>query len=212
MCCSVVDVASRCTEYGNFGAWKPGNPHVLHPQCLQQDNPASHLQQWCSRTPYYSRTFCLNPSLQAMARLALLVVSIVAKGAIAVSPDMPAAARPGTFDGSARRRSRLSASRVSVALRVSCTSRCLMNIRSGLRPSACTHTHTHSHKLSAKQGGPAGPAVWACCACDRERPRLLWAKFRDYLLSHALTEVSEPFFGRATILRPSRDARLSPRG
>ena len=38
--------------------------------------------------------------------------------------QMPAAARPGTFDGSARRRSRLSASRVSVALRVSCTSRC----------------------------------------------------------------------------------------
>ena len=40
------------------------------------------------------------------------------------SANMPAAARPGTFDGSARRRSRLSASRVSVALRVSCTSRC----------------------------------------------------------------------------------------
>ena len=39
-------------------------------------------------------------------------------------PTMPASARPGTFDGSARRRSRLSASRVSVALRASCTSRC----------------------------------------------------------------------------------------
>ena len=38
--------------------------------------------------------------------------------------QMPAAARPGTFDGSGRRRSRLSASRVSVAVRVSCTSRC----------------------------------------------------------------------------------------
>ena len=38
--------------------------------------------------------------------------------------DMPASARPGMFDGSARRRSRLSASRVSVALRASCTSRC----------------------------------------------------------------------------------------
>ena len=36
---------------------------------------------------------------------------------------LPAAARPGTFDGSARRRSRLSASRVSVAPRASCTSR-----------------------------------------------------------------------------------------
>ena len=43
------------------------------------------------------------------------------------SANMPAAARPSTFDGSARRRSRFSASRVSVALRVSCTSRCLMN-------------------------------------------------------------------------------------
>ena len=40
------------------------------------------------------------------------------------SANMPAAARPGTFDGSATRRSPLSAFRVSVALRVSCTSRC----------------------------------------------------------------------------------------
>ena len=47
------------------------------------------------------------------------------------SANMSAAARPGTFDGSARRRSCLSASRVSVALRVCCTSRCSLNI-SGL--------------------------------------------------------------------------------
>ena len=40
------------------------------------------------------------------------------------SADMPAAARPGTFDGSATRRSPFSAFCVSVALRVSCTSRC----------------------------------------------------------------------------------------
>ena len=48
------------------------------------------------------------------------------------SANMSAAARPGTFDGSARRRSCLSASRVSVALRVCCTSRCLMNIMAPL--------------------------------------------------------------------------------
>ena len=54
----------------------------------------------------------------------------------------PAAARPGTRDGSA---ARLPASRASAALRVSCTSRCSLDVRLGLWPCGL---HTPSRPLS----------------------------------------------------------------
>ena len=64
-------------------------------------------------------------------------------------------ARPGTPDGSAARRSRLPAARASAALRVSCTSRCLLDVRSGLWPSGlhtCTVHTAHCTPALASQG------------------------------------------------------------
>ena len=93
---------------------------------------SSSSSSWIRRAPHAARAATAQSAHPDRARIAHAAHICSVQVLLARThqcQQMPAAARPGTFDGSGRRRSRLSASRVSVAFRVSCTSRCLMNIR-----------------------------------------------------------------------------------
>ena len=88
---------------------------------------SSSSSSWIRRAPHAARAATAQsaqPDRSRIAHAAHICSVQVLLARTHQCQQMPAAARPGTFDGSARRRSRLSASRVSVALRVSCTSRC----------------------------------------------------------------------------------------
>ena len=88
---------------------------------------SSSSSSWIRRASHAARAATAQPAHPDRARIAHAAHICSVQVLLARThqcQQMPAAARPGTFDGSARRRSRLSASRVSVALRVSCTSRC----------------------------------------------------------------------------------------
>ena len=118
---------------------------------------SSSSSSWIRRASHAARAATAQPAHPDRARIAHAAHICCVQVLLARTHQWQHARRraAGTFDGSATRRSRLSASRASVAFRVSCTSRCKLNtsgLGSGLGLCVCSPQSCECRVSSERRG------------------------------------------------------------